>query len=345
MSDNENRSESENEEEESVTEDVFGEEELLNTIEDSENESTSSNDESTEDINTEVEESEIEGEIESDEESDKPDEEKEDEEKEEFEDEIEEEIEDEKDEKIDDMDNADFNDEETGIDISSILESSSADTSKVKRRKVSKNYCKESKKEELRECDMYLSFKSKKLKEKYSKLINDVIGKNINDTDSKNQDESDLYSSKIYNLALKIEKESSGSAKDNLDFRKCYNTLFQYCYGILVTKKKFPLENLEKIKKFIDDSSPIYKLFKVSRIGEIYNDIIFELFYLESKEKEQEVISLIINPPTTEEGDRVCGKCKGKRTISWQLQTRSADEPMTTFVQCVLCPNKWKIYG
>jgi hypothetical protein len=27
---------------------------------------------------------------------------------------------------------------------------------------------------------------------------------------------------------------------------------------------------------------------------------------------------------------------------SQQLQTRSADEPMTTFVTCVACNNKWK---
>ena len=37
-----------------------------------------------------------------------------------------------------------------------------------------------------------------------------------------------------------------------------------------------------------------------------------------------------------------CGKCKGKKTIYFQLQTRSADEPMTTFVTCKGCGHKWK---
>jgi len=37
-----------------------------------------------------------------------------------------------------------------------------------------------------------------------------------------------------------------------------------------------------------------------------------------------------------------CGKCKQRKTTYYQLQTRSADEPMTTFVTCVNCNNRWK---
>lgn len=37
-----------------------------------------------------------------------------------------------------------------------------------------------------------------------------------------------------------------------------------------------------------------------------------------------------------------CGKCKSKRCSYYQLQTRSADEPMTTFVTCIECGNRWK---
>ena len=37
-----------------------------------------------------------------------------------------------------------------------------------------------------------------------------------------------------------------------------------------------------------------------------------------------------------------CGKCGQRRTTYYQLQTRSADEPMTTFVTCVACNNRWK---
>jgi transcription elongation factor S-II len=37
-----------------------------------------------------------------------------------------------------------------------------------------------------------------------------------------------------------------------------------------------------------------------------------------------------------------CFKCKKNKCTYYQLQTRSADEPMTTFVTCVNCGNRWK---
>jgi transcription elongation factor S-II len=39
-----------------------------------------------------------------------------------------------------------------------------------------------------------------------------------------------------------------------------------------------------------------------------------------------------------------CGKCGQRKCCYYQLQTRSADEPMTTFITCVPCGNRWKQY-
>ncbi|BGP36215.1 transcription elongation factor TFIIS [Rhodotorula kratochvilovae] len=36
-----------------------------------------------------------------------------------------------------------------------------------------------------------------------------------------------------------------------------------------------------------------------------------------------------------------CGR-NGRRCMYYQMQTRSADEPMTTFVTCLACSNRWK---
>ncbi|KAI9668860.1 MAG: RNA polymerase II elongation factor [Alyxoria varia] len=38
----------------------------------------------------------------------------------------------------------------------------------------------------------------------------------------------------------------------------------------------------------------------------------------------------------------VCGKCKERKVSYSQAQTRSADEPMTTFCECIVCGNRWK---
>lgn len=37
-----------------------------------------------------------------------------------------------------------------------------------------------------------------------------------------------------------------------------------------------------------------------------------------------------------------CGKCKQRDCTYNQLQTRSADEPMTTFAMCNKCGHRWK---
>ncbi|MCJ1478781.1 RNA polymerase II elongation factor [Lambiella insularis] len=38
-----------------------------------------------------------------------------------------------------------------------------------------------------------------------------------------------------------------------------------------------------------------------------------------------------------------CGKCGQKKVSYTQAQTRSADEPMTTFCECTVCGKRWKV--
>ena len=38
-----------------------------------------------------------------------------------------------------------------------------------------------------------------------------------------------------------------------------------------------------------------------------------------------------------------CAKCKKRNCTYYQMQTRSADEPMTSFITCLCCGNRWKI--
>lgn len=61
------------------------------------------------------------------------------------------------------------------------------------------------------------------------------------------------------------------------------------------------------------------------------------------KQKEKE---LAIERAKAQENDYEglfkCSKCKSTKTTYYQLQTRSADEPMTTYVTCKNCGHKWK---
>ena len=65
-----------------------------------------------------------------------------------------------------------------------------------------------------------------------------------------------------------------------------------------------------------------------------------------AKQKEMKIIKDLRKAYLTQdkgqEGFFTCGRCKSKRTSYYQLQTRSADEPMTTFVTCHNCDRHWK---
>ncbi|KAK0466796.1 uncharacterized protein EV420DRAFT_1505419 [Desarmillaria tabescens] len=37
-----------------------------------------------------------------------------------------------------------------------------------------------------------------------------------------------------------------------------------------------------------------------------------------------------------------CGKCNNDKAYFYQLQIRSADEPMTTFYRCTACTHQWR---
>ncbi|OEH80484.1 transcription elongation factor [Cyclospora cayetanensis] len=42
------------------------------------------------------------------------------------------------------------------------------------------------------------------------------------------------------------------------------------------------------------------------------------------------------------QGQFPCFRCRTNKTVYFQMQTRSSDEPMTTFVTCLECGNRWK---
>ena len=61
---------------------------------------------------------------------------------------------------------------------------------------------------------------------------------------------------------------------------------------------------------------------------------------IEAKRKRDEIQ---FEPNITATTDQfTCSKCKSTRVSYYQLQTRSADEPMTTFCSCLDCGKRWK---
>ena len=75
---------------------------------------------------------------------------------------------------------------------------------------------------------------------------------------------------------------------------------------------------------------------------EIYPEIWEEVFQNKIK---KEMIRLKNEGKELEqavEGSYTCKKCKCKKITYYELQTRSADEPMTAYFTCLNCQNHWK---
>jgi len=100
-------------------------------------------------------------------------------------------------------------------------------------------------------------------------------------------------------------------------------------YTTILYETLFELKKQSKI-------TPVFSILKEGKV--MWKSPYFNNLHRIQEEQD----NFLLNPFEVEEGVQECLKCNSKRTFSYQSQTRSADEGMTTFVQCVSCGNKWK---
>lgn len=86
------------------------------------------------------------------------------------------------------------------------------------------------------------------------------------------------------------------------------------------------------------------------KLGDILKSIKEEKYgwahpqYREAFDRLEEQDDFITNPFQVEEGVLQCN-CGSRKVYSFSKQTRSADEPMTTYAECVTCNAKWTYSG
>ena len=134
----------------------------------------------------------------------------------------------------------------------------------------------------------------------------------------------------IYNYTLSISEEKKLIKKwSNESFVALY---IQKLRCILLN-----LKNKELVHKLLMKEFKAHELAFMNH-QEMRHDL-WNLLIEEKRIKDENKFTPKIEASTD---DFICGKCKSKKCTYYQLQTRSADEPMTTFVTCLDCGNRFK---
>ena len=122
------------------------------------------------------------------------------------------------------------------------------------------------------------------------------------------------------------------------------DTFEKYVYNYSINFENCESIYLQTIYEIINDISEKLKLndilenIKSNKLG-------WQNFFFKSMiEDEIDQDNFLKNPFEIEEGVLECN-CGSKKVFSYQKQSRSADEPMSTYATCVTCKAKWVYSG
>ncbi|KIY66463.1 transcription elongation factor [Cylindrobasidium torrendii FP15055 ss-10] len=141
-------------------------------------------------------------------------------------------------------------------------------------------------------------------------------------------EDSEVSKEQLLDIAVGIEaKVNEGESKD-------YRTRIRQLYVNLKDKKN------PTLKTRVVDGTIAPARFATMSSAEMASD--------ERKKEDAKIMdenlfkALSANEQQAETDGFQCGRCKQRKCVYRQAQTRSADEPMTTFVTCTNCGHKWK---
>jgi len=151
-----------------------------------------------------------------------------------------------------------------------------------------------------------------------------------------NKDKSSKLEEAIYNYSLEIAKKRKiKESFTNMNFKKIY-----------INKSRSILSNV-KNDSYIKNKNLVTKIIKgkinVSEVPYMSNQELFPEHWkkiMDEKYKRDKMMYEEKKEAMTNEFK--CARCKSRQCTYYELQTRSADESMTTFITCLNCGNRWK---
>ena len=144
-----------------------------------------------------------------------------------------------------------------------------------------------------------------------------------------------------FNMCINIEKSIYNSCIRNgikhKIIRKWNNSNFVLLYAHKLKSIITNLQNPIISNKVMDGEINSYDIAFMTHM-----ELLPEKWDIKMKEKELRLENKFFPKVEANTDDFTCGKCKSNACTYYQLQTRSADEPMTTFVTCTNCGQRWK---
>ena len=140
----------------------------------------------------------------------------------------------------------------------------------------------------------------------------------------------------IYNYIIRLSKEKNIQRRwTNQTFKRLYHSKIISIYSNL--KKDSYIKNSTFLERLKSGEIKAEKIGVLS-VYDIFPDNWKELLNAKSK---RDRIKYELKPEAMTNLFK-CRKCGSRETSYYEVQTRSADEPMTQFITCLKCENRWK---
>ena len=174
--------------------------------------------------------------------------------------------------------------------------------------------------------------------DKYS----NILDKTVNDVSNKiNNINNNIYISRlieksIYNYIINVSKEKNIQRRwSNITFKQLYFSKVISIYSNLNNKSY--IKNDYLLSNIINKNIQPEDVGKLS-VYDIFPDNWKDLLNAKSK---RDKIKYELKPEAMTTLFK-CRKCQSRETSYYEVQTRSADEPMTQFITCLKCHNRWR---
>ena len=151
-----------------------------------------------------------------------------------------------------------------------------------------------------------------------------------------NETLSRLIEQQLYNVSIRVAKERFIRRRwDNPLFKQLYISKIRSFYSNIVADSY--VKNINFKTKIMNDDIKVEQISELS----VYDICPENWAELLDKKIRRDKIKYEIKP-TAMTDQYKCRKCSSRSCSYYEVQTRSADEPMTQFITCLDCDNRWK---